>query len=101
MKRYDNSAYGAAIQLHMRNHRLRFGDVAAAFGVSEIEVSAVVRDAAPSQKFTEAAVAQLGISYASFEILPEPVNDVHEAIDVVARDNVLPFPYRYRVQDDV
>ena len=99
--KFDDAGYSAAVRKALGEQRIfRIGEAAAALGVSEIEVSAVFRGQKPSQRFTEAAAQKLGASYASFAS-PPVTQDLYHAMDLVAQENVLPYPFRHRVQDDV
>jgi transcriptional regulator with XRE-family HTH domain len=97
---YDNIAYGAEVRRRRLEKRLKVGDLAASLGVDELALSRVERGEEPSQSVREGVLCQLGISYAAYgkaEFKP----NLNEAMEITARADVLPFPYRYRVQDDV
>lgn len=97
---HDNVGYGAELRRRRLEKGLKVGDLATALGVDELTLSRVERGEQPSEALREAALCQLGIRYSSYA--QQPVGqDLDAAMDIVARADVLPFPFRYRVQDDV
>jgi transcriptional regulator with XRE-family HTH domain len=97
---HDNAGYGAEVRRRRLKMGLKVGDLAAALGVDELALSRTERGEESSESLREAILCQLGIRYSAYA-RQGVKQDLEAAMDIVSRANVLPFPFRHRVQDDV